>query len=90
MVKCPECEFENIEGSKFCSECGNNLIEGVVNKNKKMHFLWFLAGITIPLIGILGGLYYWDKGYKNASKVLAVSITFAVVNWVVIMVSGWY
>jgi hypothetical protein len=22
-MKCPECEFENREGAKFCSECGH-------------------------------------------------------------------
>jgi class 3 adenylate cyclase/tetratricopeptide (TPR) repeat protein len=24
-MKCPKCEFENQEGAKFCSECGNRL-----------------------------------------------------------------
>ena len=22
-MKCPECQFDNREGAKFCSECGN-------------------------------------------------------------------
>jgi hypothetical protein len=25
MIKCPECQFENREGAKFCKECGAKL-----------------------------------------------------------------
>ncbi len=24
-MKCPECQFENLEGAKFCNECGCRL-----------------------------------------------------------------
>jgi len=24
-MKCPECQFDNREGAKFCKECGNKL-----------------------------------------------------------------
>ena len=24
-MKCPKCQFDNMEGAKFCNECGNKL-----------------------------------------------------------------
>jgi hypothetical protein len=28
-MKCPECQFEIPEGSKFCNNCGSKLNEGL-------------------------------------------------------------
>ena len=83
MVKCPECNFENPEGSNYCCKCGNSLVEGVDNPVKKMDNLWYFAGVLIPPVGIIGGVYYWIKGYQNAVKVLMVSLIFVFWIWMI-------
>jgi predicted nucleic acid-binding Zn ribbon protein len=84
MVKCPECGFENPEGSAYCAECGNEIKIASRKPVKKMDNLWYLVTFLIPLVGILGGLYYWAKGYKNANKVLYFGLFMAIVNTILI------
>ena len=85
MVKCLECNFENPEGSKYCCKCGNSLVEGVDNPVKKMDNLWYLVGFLIPIVGILGGIYYGHKGYQNGTRIFLFSLFFAVLNFVLVI-----
>lgn len=50
-----------------------------VTHKKNVNDAWYLIGILLPVIGVLGGLIYSIKGYKNAPKVLIVSI----IAWIV-------
>lgn len=83
MIKCSECGFENPEGSKYCSECGNEIKTTLNKPVKEMSNLWYFVTFFIPLIGILGGMYYWGKGYKNAPMVLYFGLFMAVINLII-------
>lgn len=77
MVKCPECGFENPEERNYCFECGNKVTTDSNEPIKKMNSVWFLITILFPIVGIIGGIYYWKKGYKNAPELLMLSIFIA-------------
>ncbi|MCE7698319.1 MAG: hypothetical protein K8E24_005595 [Methanobacterium paludis] len=77
MVKCPECGFENPKENNYCLECGNKVTTDYSEPIKKMNSVWFLITILFPVVGIIGGIYYWKKGYKNAAELLLLSIFIA-------------
>lgn len=43
-------------------------------KEKELDSMWIVAAILLPIVGLLGGLYYAYKGRKGAGKVIAISI----------------
>ena len=77
MVKCSECGFESSEINIYCPKCGNKL-NGTKNQPKKhpkkLSGFWYFIGIVTPLIGLIAGLYYEDKGnYENVGTIIAFS-----------------
>ena len=80
---CKQCGTE-IDG-KFCHECGTptngeiNPKEAIPEKN--LDNSWYVVSIIIPLLGVIGGLYYISKGYKNAPMILLIGL----IAWMIYM-----
>jgi hypothetical protein len=62
MPKCPKCNTNNPDDSKFCGDCGGNLSHKE-NKEEKTHYpksskkgLWITLIVIILSIGLLSGL----------------------------------
>lgn len=53
--KCKKCNYDNQKDSKYCEDCGNNLIETKTTKKSKRSYI--IGGI-ISAIGFLGLLNY--------------------------------
>lgn len=65
MVKC-DCGTLNLDDAKYCQECGKPI--------KELDSMWLVAAVLLPIIGLIGGIYYASKGRKGAGKVIALSI----------------
>lgn len=69
-MKCPNCQHENLIDSKFCSDCGNKLINSSFPKQGIP--TWAIIVLSICFIAIGGlGYAYWDffndkKSYTTA------------------------
>ncbi len=50
-MKCVKCNYENIDTSKFCANCGTDLKEQV-SKIKKENKSKLIAGIILFIIGV--------------------------------------
>lgn len=77
-MKCPKCNFENVEDANFCEKCGNLLRNGVsqeksyksdVNTKKKGFLKSFLIGIGIIFtLFILIGIFSRGSNNESVSK----------------------
>ena len=86
MAYCRECGIEIGENDKFCKECGadvgkNIVIERVVEKRivgeklpeKTFDSTWYLAGVLVPFIGLIGGIIFLIQGRRDAYKLIIIS-----------------
>lgn len=62
---------------KFCKDCGTPTNGEVTSKEiiseKNLDNSWYVISIIIPLLGIIGGLYYINR-YKNAPMILLIGL----------------
>ena len=86
-MKCNKCNAEIETGSKYCSNCGNNL------NGSGLSVLWGLLGFFIPILGLVLFLV-WKDTNKSDSKAagigalirLIINIIFVII--VLIMIFG--
>ena len=63
MIKCNKCGTQNKDGSRFCSNCGNDLNSNVnsninnTNNKSSEKVLFCILAFFFPIIGIIVGLY---------------------------------
>lgn len=64
-MRCTSCNYQNVEGNKFCESCGKPLVtqkyiaQSTTTTLKKVNsgsFSWFTTGIAIVIVGGLGHL----------------------------------
>ncbi|UZM98766.1 zinc ribbon domain-containing protein [Lysinibacillus sp. MHQ-1] len=57
-MKCPNCQHENLNDSKFCSGCGTKLTN---SSSKQGVPAWAIIVLSVCFIAIGGlGYAYWD------------------------------
>ena len=71
-MKCPLCDFENEEGSKFCKNCNAPLSKQDYSEenpyiNKKMKALKInnIIKLILIILVVLFAVYVWPTPYKN-------------------------
>ena len=83
MVFCQECGTEiKDDNAKHCQECGAKIGRGnevstkiaSPKKENRIDSMWLVVAILIPVLGVLGGLYYAWKGKEGAWAVVGLSI----------------
>lgn len=76
MSYCSKCGTKNEDNAVYCQHCGEkiNFSEDINEENKRIDSLWLLVAILIPIIGILGGLYYAWKGRKGSWAVVGLGL----------------
>ena len=64
MIKCNKCGTQNKDGSRFCSNCGNDLNSNVnnnvnnTNNKSSEKVLFCILAFFFPIIGIIVGCIY--------------------------------
>ncbi len=65
-MKCIKCNTELMEGSKYCTNCGNK-----VDSSSGVSFLWGILGFFIPIVGLILFLV-WKDTNKSDSKAAGI------------------
>ncbi len=87
MSYCSKCGTKNEDNAVYCQHCGEKIkfSEDVNDENKRIDSLWLLVAILIPIIGILGGLYYAWKGRKGSWAVVGLGLFVWVVFTLIVL-----
>ena len=78
MIKCNKCGTQNKDGSRFCSNCGNDLNSNVnsninnTNNKSSEKVLFCILAFFFPIIGIIVGCIY-SKDKKEVSKPVLIT-----------------
>jgi tetratricopeptide (TPR) repeat protein len=71
-VKCPECGFENEEGSTYCSNCGEMLVKKMEKKGKGK--VKIIAGILVVVIAAgLGYVMFFGDETERANELVELA-----------------
>ena len=99
MKICPNCGEQLADEAIFCKSCGVNLDDFVVGKetpaapqytapveendHKVAIIIGYIAGILIPIIGIIIAIYLMTRNSENAKKHAKFIILVSVVVWAI-------
>lgn len=99
MVKCPHCKTENVENSKFCQNCGQEITLHQVSYNEiseKPSTLLILLGYVLSILGIFSagilsivglviGIVLYRKGGSGKTHGLIIMIISILILLVVVV-----
>ena len=81
-MKCPKCDADLKENSKFCSKCGNKIEVVSINNSNKSNFhpvFILIAIVAIILIVVVGSFAFFGFGNRDLVDVTGVEMS---VNYV--------
>ncbi|MCH4824692.1 MAG: trypsin-like peptidase domain-containing protein [Planococcus sp. (in: firmicutes)] len=67
-MKCDKCGTENVEGSKFCKDCGHSLIKTRTKKQKKRNLIYSVI-LVVTLLGVgIGSAQLMDNNAEPSKQ----------------------
>lgn len=75
MIRCPDCQAENIDDAHFCHECGTELHQNQMKKEKSMAVTENdLTGISVDRVTLCAdGKYRWVYEYPMMHLIILLS-----------------
>lgn len=86
-MKCPNCETENPENSRYCQQCGTALeTEAAENSHSLAYFVGVVGLLVFLPLAVISGIYLWTRPEPNVKRNGRNIIVIALVLFIVFLI----